>query len=150
MAVDMADGDLSTNMGISSAEGVEIFRRILSGNTEPQIIVSEVNLWNFLSSSKAFASWRESDNTDHGPEKSTFENPSAYSRPHINTEYVSPRTETEKALAKVWETLLGVEPIGIHDNFFFPWRTLPSCNSTTQPACYDLWRFRADHKIHFR
>jgi amino acid adenylation domain-containing protein/thioester reductase-like protein len=32
--------------------------------------------------------------------------------------YVAPRTETEKALATIWQDLLGLEQIGIHQDFF--------------------------------
>lgn len=32
--------------------------------------------------------------------------------------YVAPRTETETKLAKIWSEMLGVDNIGIHDNFF--------------------------------
>lgn len=32
--------------------------------------------------------------------------------------YVAPRTATEQALAVVWQEVLGVERVGIHDNFF--------------------------------
>jgi enterobactin synthetase component F len=32
--------------------------------------------------------------------------------------HVSPQTPTEQMLAEVWKTVLGVEDIGIHDNFF--------------------------------
>ncbi|MFB9905655.1 amino acid adenylation domain-containing protein [Allokutzneria oryzae] len=32
--------------------------------------------------------------------------------------YVAPRNEVEQALAEVWTELLGVERIGVHDNFF--------------------------------
>jgi non-ribosomal peptide synthase protein (TIGR01720 family) len=32
--------------------------------------------------------------------------------------YVAPRNEAEKTIARVWEELLGVEPIGVDDNFF--------------------------------
>ncbi len=33
-------------------------------------------------------------------------------------EYVAPRTSTEKELAEIWESLLGAERVGVHDNFF--------------------------------
>jgi thioesterase domain-containing protein/acyl carrier protein len=32
--------------------------------------------------------------------------------------YVAPRNPTEHALADIWVAVLGVEPIGLHDNFF--------------------------------
>ena len=33
-------------------------------------------------------------------------------------EYVAPGTPTEEALVEIWSTILGVQQIGIHDNFF--------------------------------
>ncbi|MEO7535571.1 MAG: non-ribosomal peptide synthase/polyketide synthase, partial [Ferruginibacter sp.] len=35
-----------------------------------------------------------------------------------STTYEAPRSETEKALAEIWQQVLGKEKIGIHDNFF--------------------------------
>jgi len=32
--------------------------------------------------------------------------------------YAAPRTTTERALAEIWEETLGIERVGIHDNFF--------------------------------
>ncbi|NEO72662.1 non-ribosomal peptide synthetase [Moorena sp. SIO3H5] len=37
----------------------------------------------------------------------------------VSTEYVAPQTETQKALAEIWQELLGIEKVGIYDNFFF-------------------------------
>ncbi|MEO7533278.1 MAG: amino acid adenylation domain-containing protein, partial [Ferruginibacter sp.] len=36
----------------------------------------------------------------------------------ITQQYVAPRNETERVIAKIWEGLLGVEQVGINDNFF--------------------------------
>ena len=36
----------------------------------------------------------------------------------ISTAYVTPQTETEQLLAKIWQEVLQVEKVGIHDNFF--------------------------------
>ncbi|GFZ92165.1 amino acid adenylation domain-containing protein [Okeania sp. KiyG1] len=36
----------------------------------------------------------------------------------LSTEYVAPQTETQKALTEIWQEVLGIEKVGIHDNFF--------------------------------
>jgi acyl carrier protein len=36
----------------------------------------------------------------------------------LDTPYVSSQNETEKELVEIWENVLEVRPIGIHDNFF--------------------------------
>lgn len=36
---------------------------------------------------------------------------------YVGTEYVSPRTSTEIQLAKIWQDVLGLEQVGIRDNF---------------------------------
>jgi phthiocerol/phenolphthiocerol synthesis type-I polyketide synthase E len=39
------------------------------------------------------------------------------SRSYLSAEYVAPRNSTEQKIAEVWEELLGIHPIGIHDEF---------------------------------
>jgi thioesterase domain-containing protein/acyl carrier protein len=41
-----------------------------------------------------------------------------YARPELEDAYVAPRTPTEQALAEIWTAVLGVERIGVTDNFF--------------------------------
>lgn len=40
------------------------------------------------------------------------------SRPDLGTSFVAPSTHSERALARVWERVLGIAPIGVHDDFF--------------------------------
>ena len=41
-----------------------------------------------------------------------------HARPGLSTPYVAPTTEAEEILVGIWEPLLGVEPVGVQDNFF--------------------------------
>ena len=39
-------------------------------------------------------------------------------RPDLDAAYVAPRTPWEERLAEIWEEVLGLDRVGIHDNFF--------------------------------
>ena len=41
-----------------------------------------------------------------------------HARPNLFNPYEPPRDETEGKVAALWQEVLGVEPVGIHDNFF--------------------------------
>src|SRR5690606_16678931 len=41
-----------------------------------------------------------------------------YSRPQISSNYVPPRNDMEKALVEMWQQVLGIEKIGVQDDFF--------------------------------
>jgi acyl carrier protein len=47
------------------------------------------------------------------PEGNGVEN----SRSHLGAEFVAPGNSTEQKIVEIWEELLGVHPIGIHDEF---------------------------------
>ena len=40
------------------------------------------------------------------------------SRPEMDTPYIAPRTETERAVADIWQDILGVSPLGVFDDLF--------------------------------
>jgi len=62
-----------------------------------------------------FVSLRDWPLTPNGKvDRNALPDPEETGRP----EYVAPRNETEEKLALIWSELLGVEGIGIHDNFF--------------------------------
>ncbi|MCD6569379.1 MAG: amino acid adenylation domain-containing protein, partial [Deltaproteobacteria bacterium] len=39
-------------------------------------------------------------------------------RPDMESEYVAPRNEVEEIVADIWKEILGLDKVGIHDNFF--------------------------------
>ena len=39
-------------------------------------------------------------------------------RPELGQLYVAPRSDLESAIVKVWQEVLGIEKVGVHDNFF--------------------------------
>jgi acyl carrier protein len=40
------------------------------------------------------------------------------SRPALNTAFVAPRSPSEERLARIWSEVLGIDQIGVHDDFF--------------------------------
>ena len=39
-------------------------------------------------------------------------------RPELDVAYVAPKSEIEQRIATVWQEVLGIEKVGVHDNFF--------------------------------
>jgi acyl carrier protein len=64
------------------------------------------------------AKWVKLESLHQPPASGSSATSSVHQRPNLSSQYVAPRTETEKTVAKAWEQLLGVSPIGIHDKFF--------------------------------
>lgn len=97
---------------IRSTEGVEAFVRVLRCG-EPQVFVSTKDL-NAIMAQMADA---PAPSGELAPAQTESKN-EYYPRPSLQTPYVEALTETESRLVVVWEELLGVRPVGIHDNFF--------------------------------
>jgi acyl carrier protein len=87
---------------IKPDEGIEVFRRILSQKS-PQILVSTRELFVQTTSAKILDI----------PQTQTNQ----YTRPQLQTPYMSPGNPLEEAIAMVWQEFLGIEKIGIDDNF---------------------------------
>jgi acyl carrier protein len=102
-----------TENGISPAEGTEVFSRILAQGTVPQIIVSTRDLQIVSDSAHTFTRSRILE----ALEETQTARP-AHPRANLSTSYVAPETELEKTIAQVWQSVLGIDRVGIRDNFF--------------------------------
>ena len=57
--------------------------------------------------------------TENGKvDRRALPSPEDRARPNIKTEYVAPRSATEKKLVEIWSSVLEVQNVGIRDNFF--------------------------------
>jgi non-ribosomal peptide synthase protein (TIGR01720 family) len=97
--------------GLTPAEGVEALMRVLSRSV-PQVIVCTKDL---LASIEQRRGTRE--NLLVQIEQRQMPK-SMYARPDIQTAYVAPGTEAERTMAEIWQGVLGIDQVGIHDNFF--------------------------------
>jgi len=112
MAAAPAPGE--EDLGMAPADGVEAFRRALTVNA-PQIAVSTRDLPALIAHQEALspASVLAGLEAEAAP-RSALE---AHPRPSLGTPYLAPRNELEARLAMLWQSLLGIDPVGIHDNF---------------------------------
>ena len=99
--------DENLKYGITCREGVEAFHCIL-GSRLPQVLVSTQDLPTRLAQISA--------NMVAVSEHANWAKP-MHPRPDLSSDYVEPRNETEVQLAALWQELLGVETVGVHDNF---------------------------------
>jgi acyl transferase domain-containing protein len=97
---------------ILTHEGVEVFERVLY-DTLPQVVVSTVDFPLRLEKVKD----RPTPGLAEPPDEESTVGPS-HPRPELSTPYVAPKTGTQKALASIWQEYLGIQAIGIHDDFF--------------------------------
>jgi acyl carrier protein len=122
---------LSQHPGVR--EAVVLIRENISGNkylvaymipNQEQALISS-ELRNFLKEQlpqymvpSAFVTLDTLPLTPNGKvDRKALPNPESV-RSELATAYVGPRTEMEQTIATVWQEVLGVEKLGMHDNFF--------------------------------
>ena len=105
-------GRNQAKLSMSPQEGIDALMRILSCSRAEQIVVSTGDLQVRLSQWIQLESLQESDNDQQ-------EETISHSRPsNLPSSYIAPQTETEQAIADIWQKLLGMEQVGRNDNFF--------------------------------
>jgi acyl transferase domain-containing protein/acyl carrier protein len=93
---------------MKTEESVDAFRRLLSSDASGQVIVStgdleqRMNLW-----VKAIHADIEEN---AGGER--------HQQAELDTDYVPPGNEIEQTIIDIWQDLLGIQRLGINDNFF--------------------------------
>ena len=106
-----ANMEMPDGVGITPNEGAVVFERIVNGPNMPQIIVSTLNLHARLSQTQA----------DLVAQPFTF-TPSVktgrFPRPALQTAFKSPQSELEADIAEIWQSLLGIDTVGVDDNLF--------------------------------
>ncbi|WP_055477898.1 SDR family NAD(P)-dependent oxidoreductase [Sphaerimonospora mesophila] len=103
--------------GMSPGEGAEVFGRIVAAGLTPQVLVSTRDLASVFDQ-VAPARTATADATAAGEDAGTGAGgASLHPRPDLLTPYEAPRDAVEERLAAVWQDLLGVEKVGVHDAF---------------------------------
>jgi phthiocerol/phenolphthiocerol synthesis type-I polyketide synthase E len=97
----------SMPVAIRPQEGQEAFLRMLGSAVGSRIIVVVNDLAARL---QAWVRHDDSDRKSSGVER--------HPRPNMTTAFGEPRSETERELAEIWGTQLGLEQVGIYDRFF--------------------------------
>jgi NAD(P)-dependent dehydrogenase (short-subunit alcohol dehydrogenase family)/acyl carrier protein len=104
--------------GITPAEGAEAFARILGRAEFPQVLVSTVPLDAIAARVEVRAEGQEQGREGAGPPAPGEDQLPRHDRPSLSVVYTAPTNDLEHAIAEIWQELLGVARIGIHDDFF--------------------------------
>jgi acyl transferase domain-containing protein/aryl carrier-like protein len=106
-ADDTEDGAAAPELAMHPEEGCETFLRILNAEPAAEVIVSTADLGARLER------WvTQSAEAEEQPPAEL------HPRPQLGTAYAAPGTPEEARLAAIWGELLGIEEVGIHDNFY--------------------------------
>ena len=105
--------DSILDQGISQEEGAEALRRIIRGCFRPQIVVSTRDMKVAMEQAD-YAGQQNVLQAAGKPEAEKERHP----RPELETGYAAPRNESEKKLSAIWQEVLGIDRVGIHDEFF--------------------------------
>lgn len=98
---------------MTAQESMEAFKRVACMAPEGQVVVStgafhtRLNQWVKSQSSQ--------DAQSSNSAASSF---SAHPRTNVQIVYVAPRNETERLITEIWQQILGLQQVGIDDNFF--------------------------------
>jgi acyl transferase domain-containing protein/acyl carrier protein len=102
----------AVDTGITAAEGIEVFGRVLAHRLVTPVVISTGDLQARISQWVKLESIRDQDQSEKGSAST------GYPRPNLPNSYVAPTNDIETSIAEIWQLLLGIEQVGIHDNLF--------------------------------
>ncbi|BBC27205.1 type I polyketide synthase [Pseudanabaena sp. ABRG5-3] len=109
-------GSSLLEFSMTAAEGAQAFEQALAMTFMPQIAIAVADL------PSRYEQWIQSkalqlaDSVSKPVEETS--DTVLYTRPNLPTAYAMPNTQVEQTISTIWEELLGIKQIGIHDNFF--------------------------------
>ncbi|GCE15701.1 type I polyketide synthase [Tengunoibacter tsumagoiensis] len=96
---------------MDAQEAVEAFERVLLLQEAGQIVVSTGAF------EQRWLQWIERDSLQATQEEA-IQDEHHYPRPGLSSPYEKAQSEVQERLVAIWQEILGITPIGIHDNFF--------------------------------
>lgn len=106
---------------MTPAESTEAFKRVVTMALADQVVISATDLQARLGQlARAESHGSKGKAAASGPAEKAEQQPSAPSNSNGNQArtFVAPRNELEQAIAEIWQQVLGLERVGIHDDFF--------------------------------
>jgi phthiocerol/phenolphthiocerol synthesis type-I polyketide synthase E len=97
---------------IDSAQARDILDRILRAPLPAQIVVSTGDV------DARVDQWVRNVARQPRGEDDKRREQLRHGRPHLHTPFVPPASDQERRIAAIWQDLLGIVEIGLHDNFF--------------------------------
>ena len=93
-------------------ESTEALRRVIASVTVAQVVVSTGDL------ARRIEQWITGQNQTTNDSSDGKAAGGFYLRPALGVAYAPPSNELEETIVRVWQSQLGIERPGIHDNFF--------------------------------
>jgi acyl transferase domain-containing protein/thioesterase domain-containing protein/acyl carrier protein len=105
-------GSSLAELGITPEEGLEVLQNVVSMENHAQLVVSTADLETRVNQWVKLETLRENQATAH---ESSFYGPIRLPSKEDNAAAVD---QVEQTIAAIWQKLLGIDQIGIHDDFF--------------------------------